>query len=84
MTKSAAEYRFGLADKKLAARIGITTRSGDSPKTFQDTILAPRQLANLGIMKSPGTGSMILSMYYPIFEGRRCIGYVGAASSPAT
>ena len=29
-------------------------------------------------MKSPGTGSMILSMYYPIFEGRRCIGYVGA------
>lgn len=29
-------------------------------------------------MKSPGTSSMILSMYYPIFEGRRCIGYVGA------
>lgn len=29
-------------------------------------------------MKSPGTGSMILSMYYPIFEGEQCIGYVGA------
>lgn len=53
MTKSAAEYRFGLADKKLAARIGITTRSGDSPKTFQDTILAPRQLANLGDHEIP-------------------------------
>ena len=26
----------------------------------------------------PGTGSMILSMYYPIFEGQRCIGFVGA------
>ncbi len=58
--------------------IGMTTRSGDSLKTFQDTILAQQQLTNLGIMKSPGTGSMILSMYYPIFEGRRCIGYVGA------
>ena len=58
--------------------IGITTRSGDSLKTFQDTILSQRQLTNLGIMKSPGTGSMILSMYYPIFEGGRCIGYVGA------
>ncbi|MCI8653425.1 MAG: methyl-accepting chemotaxis protein [Angelakisella sp.] len=58
--------------------IGITTRSGDSLKTFQDTILAQQQLTNLGIMKSPGTGSMILSMYYPIFEGQRCIGYVGA------
>ncbi len=58
--------------------IGITTRSGDSLKSFQDSILPQQQLTNLGIMKSPGTGSMILSMYYPIFEGRRCIGYVGA------
>lgn len=58
--------------------IGMTTRSGDSLKTFQDTILSQRELTNLGIMKSPGTGSMILSMYYPVFEGERCIGYVGA------
>ena len=49
--------------------IGMTTRSGDSLKTFQDTILSRRELTNLGIMKSPGTGSMILSMYYPVFEG---------------
>ena len=58
--------------------IGITTREGDSLKTFQETILARRELTNSGIMKSPGTGSMILSMYAPIFDGQRCIGYVGA------
>lgn len=58
--------------------IGITTRSGDSLEGFQSTILAQKQLTNLGIMKSPGTGSMILSIYYPIFEGNQCIGYVGA------
>ncbi len=58
--------------------IGMTTRSGDSLASFQETILARRELTNLGIMKSPGTGSMILSMYYPIFEDGRCIGYVGA------
>ena len=58
--------------------IGITTRSGDSLNTFQNTFLSRQQLTNLGIMKSPGTGSMILSMYYPIFEGQKCIGYVGA------
>ncbi len=58
--------------------IGITTRSGESLETFHNTILARPQLTNLGIMKSPGTGSMILSMYYPIFEGQDCIGYVGA------
>nr|WP_243157856.1 methyl-accepting chemotaxis protein [Anaerotruncus colihominis] len=58
--------------------VGMTTRSGESLKTFQDTILSQRELTNLGIMKSPGTGSMILSMYYPVFEGEKCIGYVGA------
>ena len=58
--------------------IGITTRSGDSLKTFQDTILSRRELTNSGIMQSPGTGSMILSMYCPIFQGQRCVGYVGA------
>ncbi len=58
--------------------IGITTRTGESLEEFQKTILAQPQLTNLGIMKSPGTGSMILSMYYPIFEGQDCIGYVGA------
>lgn len=58
--------------------IGITTRSGESLQTFKDTILARRELTNLGIMKSPGTGSMIISMYYPIIENGSCIGYVGA------
>lgn len=58
--------------------IGMTTRTGDSLEEFRNTILAAPQLTNLGIMKSPGTGSMILSMYYPIFEGQECIGYVGA------
>ena len=58
--------------------IGMTTRSGSSLKTFQETILSRQGLTNLGIMKSPGTGSMILSMYYPVFEGGQCIGYVGA------
>ncbi len=58
--------------------IGITTRTGESLEEFHNTILAQPELTNLGIMKSPGTGSMILSMYYPLFENQRCIGYVGA------
>lgn len=58
--------------------IGITTRSGEALKEFGQTILAKPQLTNLGIMRSPGTGSMILSMYYPLFEDQECIGYVGA------
>lgn len=58
--------------------IGIITRTGESLRSFQNTILSKHELTNLGIMESPGTGSMILSMYYPIYEGPECIGYVGA------
>lgn len=58
--------------------IGMTTREGDSLDVFRDTILSEPQLTNLGIMESPGTGSMIISMYYPLFEDNTCIGYVGA------
>lgn len=58
--------------------IGITTRKGESLQTFRETILAQQKLTNSGIMKSPGTGSMILSMYFPIFKNQQCIGYVGA------
>lgn len=58
--------------------VGMVTRQGDALAPFQQTILAEPRLTNLGIMKSPGTGAMILSMYYPIFEGEVCIGYVGA------
>lgn len=58
--------------------IGMTTRTGESLDSFRNTILTRQQLTNLGIMKSPGTGSMILSMYCPVFENQKCIGYVGA------
>ncbi len=58
--------------------IGITTRKGESLDELRHTILSVRELTNLGIMKSPGTGSMILSMYYPLFDGQKCLGYVGA------
>ena len=73
----ATENTHVLTHTSLGA-IGMTTRTGDSLKTFQNTILGREELTNLGIMKSPGTGSMILSMYYPIYEGQRCIGFVGA------
>ena len=58
--------------------IGMTTREGESLDVFRDTVLAVPELTNLGIMESPGTGSMIISMYYPVFDNNTCIGYVGA------
>ena len=59
--------------------VGITTRTGDSLEEFRNTILSRSQLTNLGIIKSPATGSMTISMYCPIFDGQECLGFVGAA-----
>ena len=59
--------------------IGITTRKGDGLKQLQETVLATDKLTNLGILKSPSTGNMCISMYYPLFENKKCIGFVGAA-----
>lgn len=59
--------------------VGKITRPGDKLAPFQQTILSKPELTNLGIMESPGTGAMILSMYYPIFENGQCIGYIGGA-----
>lgn len=61
------------------AVVGIHTREGDSLKELQNTILAEEKLTNLGIMKSPSSGNMVISMYYPVFEDGKCIGFVGSA-----
>lgn len=59
--------------------IGITTRKGDGLKQLKEDILSKNELSNTGILKSPSTGNMCISMYYPVYEGNQCIGYVGAA-----
>ncbi len=60
--------------------IGKPTRSGQRLMEFQDTMMKTHDITNVGIMESPSTGNMVISMYYPLFDDAdRCIGYVGAA-----
>lgn len=59
--------------------IGLQTRKDDSLKEFQKQVYIENKLSNLGIIKSPSSGSMVISMYYPVFENQVCLGFVGAA-----
>lgn len=59
--------------------IGIQTRKGSRLKEFQNTILAQKELANLGVLKSPNSGVMCISMYCPVYNGDTCIDFAGAA-----
>ena len=74
-----ADYESETLTHTVEAAVGIKTREGDSLKELQNKILAKQELSNNGIMMSPSTGNMVISMYYPIYDNDKCIGYVGAA-----
>lgn len=59
--------------------VGIYTRGADTIDWFRNTVFVKDKLSNFGVMISPGTGNMVISMYYPVFDGDSCIGYVGCA-----
>ncbi len=58
--------------------IGIYTREGDALKQMQDGILAAGDIFNIGIVVSPASGQLTLSLYAPVYdEGGEILGYVG-------
>ena len=60
--------------------IGLVMREGDSLKGLQDAMLAADGVYNVGILQSPASGQLIISMYYPVMDGDTPIGYVGAGA----
>ncbi len=60
--------------------IGKVLREGDSRAALQNAMLAaPDGLYNTGIMESPSTGNIIMSIYSPILDNGTPVGYVGGA-----
>ncbi len=57
--------------------IGKPLREGDSLKKLQDAMLACDGVYNTGIMVSPATGQLIMSMYAPIEIDGQMVGYAG-------
>lgn len=59
--------------------IGMTTREGEALKELQDAMLEREGLYDAGIIVSPASGKLILSMYCPVYDydGETIIGYVG-------
>ncbi len=60
--------------------IGLVLREGDSLKQLHDNLTAAKGgIFNTGILKSPASGQLIISMYVPIYEGDTPLGFVGGA-----
>lgn len=59
--------------------VGVTLREGESLKALQDAMTSRNGLYDAGIIVSPASGKLILSMYCPVFDtdGTTILGYVG-------
>ena len=59
--------------------VGMTTREGESLRQLQEEMLSRDGLYNAGIIVSPASQKLVLSLYYPVFDydGETIIGYVG-------
>lgn len=74
-----ADYNSTVLVSFVEGPIGKTLREGDSLKQLQDQVFSNNEIKNLGVMVSPSTGKQVVSMYYPIFDGDKPLGYVGVA-----
>lgn len=59
--------------------IGITTREGEALKALQHEMESRAGIYDAGIIVSPASGKLVLSMYCPVFDtdGKTILGYVG-------
>ncbi len=59
--------------------VGITTREGEPLKFLQDAMINSGSVYNAGIIVSPASQKLTLSMYCPIYDekGQKILGYVG-------
>lgn len=61
--------------------VGLIMRQGDSLKSLQDALKAADKAYCTGILVSPASQKLVLSLYCPVFDkdGKTIIGFVGGA-----
>lgn len=75
----AAEWNTHVIAHSNPKVVGITTRKGEALKQLQDAMTKQKGLYNTGIIISPASEKLTLSMYCPVYaeDGKKILGYVG-------
>ena len=60
--------------------IGRVMREGDALESLRNSMLSSGDVYDTGIITSPASGELIISLYAPVFDGEKPIGYVGAGA----
>ena len=75
-----ADWNSTVLTHPTGAVIGKTLREGDSLSTLQNAILsASNEVFNAGIMTSPASGELIMSIYTPVYIDGEPAGFCGGA-----
>ena len=69
-----------MTHSSVPAIIGVVLREGDSLEALRGQILGADGVFNTGIMTSPSSGNLVMSLYYPVMVDGEPIGYVGGAT----
>ncbi|MBO5486233.1 MAG: methyl-accepting chemotaxis protein, partial [Eubacterium sp.] len=74
-----AEWNSHVIAHSDSAVVGMTTREGEGLKALQDSLTTANGIYNAGIIISPASQKLVLSMYCPVFDtdGKTILGYVG-------
>ena len=75
-----ADWNSKVLTHPAAPVIGKVLREGDGLKQLQDAMLNANGVYNTGIMESPASGNIVMSMYYPVLVDGQPLGYVGCAT----
>ena len=64
------------------ATVGLVTRTGESLQQLHYELETSERLYNAGMIVSPATGRLMVSMYCPVYDddGKTMVGYVGGGA----
>lgn len=60
--------------------VGRVMREGDALESLRSSMLSSGGVYDTGIITSPASGELIISLYAPVYDGDTPIGYVGAGA----
>ena len=69
-----------MTHSSVPAVIGKVLREGDSLTSLRESILGANGVYNTGILTSPSSGDLVMSLYYPVIVDGQPLGYVGAGT----
>lgn len=76
-----ADWNSQVMTHPAAPVIGKVMREGEALDALHDEMLkAEDGVYNTGIIVSPASGELIISMYVPVYDGDKPIGYVGGGT----